>query len=203
MQLSVKGDVKDITKDLSKIQRKLVPSAASQALNAASKDAVKQSIPAISKATGIPQKHIRSRYSPRSNEKKASRIHIRKRGKAKAKKLWAEITDYFQAGIDVTSLGARDTGKGGWKARKGSGVHVRKGPRRHIDDAWIWKHKNIALRRRTNSTGPKGGKLVQIKAYIEKPARAVIRKVIARRSGKKFVAEFQTRLTKKLKAKGL
>ncbi len=215
MQLSVEGDMKAITKDLDKIQRKLVPAVSSQSLNAVPSGktgVITRSVKAIAAATGISQKHIRARYGTSDGSRKAARIQVMKRDKAKVRKQYVKITDYFHAGISAMHLGAKDTRGMKRGKNKGTGVRLTKGPQKHFGSAWIAKGKasgkTLAFSRRPfghhPATGKKGGTgPVEVRVDIQRVARTIIEKVIARSGRKRFISEFDKRMKKKLRSKGL
>jgi hypothetical protein len=216
MQLSVEGDVKKVLKDMDKVRKKLVPSAASQALNATTRGVIKKSTKAIAGATGIAEPKIKYRARTKTDKKgksrKAKRIHVRKKDKAKTRKLYTTITDYFHAGISAILLGAKDSKALKRGKNKGTGVRVRQGPVRHIGKAWIAKGKKsgkeLVFHRRPYGNYPNPGRgggtgPAEVRVPIIKVARRLVSQIVKHRGGKMFKAEFDTRLAKKLKAKGL
>lgn len=61
MQISVRADVKKMTRDLTKVQKKIVPKVTSQALNKTGKQVRTQAVRQVSAMAGIRQKLVRSR----------------------------------------------------------------------------------------------------------------------------------------------
>ena len=105
--VSVKGDVKAITKDLDKVQRKIVPQVTARALNTTARDVRKVGIRKLAGVLGVPQKFIRSKFD-KFGAKGKDRIYIRK---ARTRELFAIIL-FSTTGIPAILLRARQNRKG-------------------------------------------------------------------------------------------
>ncbi len=201
LMFDVSGRVDEITADIDRVHRKLVPQAASSSINATARVLIKESVKASALATGLPTKHMRFRYDTTGKVKKARRIYIRRRHKANTKRMWTVITAWHRD-IPWTVLGAKDSGryvkgKPFGKMRKGAGVRVRAGGY-HSPDAFIRSPKhggNQAFVR----TGPKPMPLEVLKASVANTIRETTRQAIATRGDKYFRETFDKKFAAKLK----
>jgi len=202
MNLSVEGDVKAITKDLDKIQRKLVPAVASSALNATATHLRNESITSAARGTGLPTKHIRWRHDSKGKKTDKRRIYVKKTDKAKAKKLWTYLTVY-RRDIAWTVLGAKDSRKyvKGRRGPKGSGVRVRSGGY-HDSKAFIAPGKSGG-QQAFFRVGENRNPIQTKKAKVGFKIAAITKRVVQRRGSKYFGGIFVTKLNAKLHKKGL
>ncbi len=120
---SIDQQIAALTKKLQSIKAIEVPRATASALNKTANAAKTRTVRGVAKSIAVPQKHVRKR------------VYV-KRATAKSRK--ARIRNYY-FGISVMHLNPRDTGKGGWRSRRGRGVRARN---RVWGDAFIAKGRN-------------------------------------------------------------
>jgi hypothetical protein len=226
MQLSVEGDVKKVLKDMDKVRKKVVPSAAALALNRTAsggkasvdkRGLIKRAIDAAAARTGLPKKHIKHRYRynedtgkpepkpSKAGKGKTRRILQRKAHKAKARRLWTTITAYHRD-IPWIVLGAKDSGKYvkglPWgKMRKGKGVKI--GRRGRDPKAFIATTKEHGVTQVFRRPTPSPHILNVVKLKVAKEIKKATERTVRMKGGVIFVKEFNKTLAHKLKLKGL
>lgn len=171
VSISVKGDVKQVTKYLTKIEKKIIPKAASQSLNRARQRVQTMVVRSLSKRLKIKAKIIRPKVAFKA---------------AKPDLLITEIWGWW-GGVPVIRLGAaRET-------KKGVTVAGRK-----IDRGFIQRSKwgrDEVLRRTGASRLPVPRQVVP----IEEEGDRITRVHIKRHGARLFLAEFNRQLARKLR----
>lgn len=164
--------------------RTVVPRATVSALNKAAPLARTRTVRAVSKITGIQQKLIRKRTYFR---------------KANTRSLRASLRTYTQ-GVSLINMNPRDTGKGGWRTRRGQGVRARGGF--HYRQAFIANGPN-GKRQVFQRTGQKTGSYhhvdavkVGIRDAVETVAPVAARRVMKQRFPGLMSHEIDRRLKK-------
>lgn len=183
----VTRQVADLTTALARVSRQDVPAAAASTMNKVLPRVRSRVVKGVSTLTRVKQKLIRERVYYRRSSPKRINTSLR----------------VYTRGINAINLNPRDTGKGGWKNRRGKGVRARGGF--HFPNAFVAKDRN----RRPQvfqRTGRKTGHYhhvdvvrVPILDEVEEIAPKVARRVV----NGQYQQLFSHELNRRLKRRGL
>jgi len=171
--------------------RKQMPRATASALNKTAALARTRTIRGVSKQAGIQQKLIRKR------------VYVRK---AKPKEQRASVRAYIR-GVSLIRMKPRDSGRGGWRTRRGDGVKARGG--HHYSDAFIAKspkghlqvfERNLKVSRRN---GRKYHHVDVVRVPISREVEAIAPRVVGRLMRNRFPGLLQHEMDWRLKKLGV
>jgi hypothetical protein len=128
MQISVMSNIKDVKRKMTKVERKVIPKATSQALNKTLTRAYTFVVRETAKATGMKQKDLRQLVSKNKASARHQEALIIIRGNAP--NLIRFNARQNKAGVSATSWGNRKTYEGAFIANSGRTVFARTSDKR-------------------------------------------------------------------------
>jgi hypothetical protein len=177
---SIEQQIAVLTKKLQSIKAIEVPRATASALNKTAAAAKTRTVRGVAKSIVVPQKHVRKRvYISRANSKKM-RVRLR---------------NYYR-GISVIDLNARDSGKSGWRSRKGRGV---KAGKRTYSSAFIARGRNgkqHVFERKGSARLPVDVVRVDIRKQVEDIAPKAAARELKSNYAKRLKSDLAWRLSK-------
>lgn len=157
-----------------------VPRANASALNKTTAASKTRVVRGVAKAIQVPQKFVRKRmYVSRATARRQS----------------SRLRAYYR-GISVIDLKARDSGKGGWRTRKGRGVRAGK---RRYSDAFIAYGNNAnkhVFRRKGDGRSPLEVVRIEIQKHVDVIAPKVAMREMKENFAKRLKHDLEWRLRK-------
>jgi len=118
--ISIDSNIKELTRDLTNVQKKLIPQVASRAINRTARTVFTRLKRQIAKDTGLKQKEIASRFTLIKSNKSTLSALVRMIGR------WFNLARFgakqFKGGVKASAWGQRKMYRGAFIANKGRTV---------------------------------------------------------------------------------